>query len=145
MSDKEYLKLKEFYIDLELTNTYLCLLNCIYPKLVMNGYKELIDKLPSVETNIKLIDNINIIRFKLLKEIINGTKFKLSEHTLSKFDTKNKYKLNDLFMVFISFTEKYATSKIKNNKEFLDFMVELYESSIIVCIIKQIGTEYNKI
>ena len=140
-------RIKEFYIDLEITTHYLSLLNHIYIALSNHGFKELLEKLPSSDLIIKLITNITSVRFKLLREIIDGIKIdKSSKLKKFTFDPNADYEIDDLIVRFIALTEGYAVSeKIKNKSEFLEFMNNLAESSMIVCIIELIGKQFSEI
>lgn len=135
-------KIKEAYIDLEIMNYYLVTLNNIHIKLETYDFKSLTKTLPSINSIMKLINNLSIIRFKLLKEIVNNTK-------INKMDKKIKFNINDkcdikkLFNIILKLVNKYKLKQ--NNKQFLNFIINFNDSRIIEYIIEQIGTQFEKI
>ena len=139
-------RIKEFYIDLEITTHYLSLLNRVCFALSNYGFNELLEELPSTDLITKLIINISSVRFKLLKEIIDGIKIdKSSKYKKFTFDANGDYEIDDLMVRFIALTEYYVTEKIKDKSQFLEFMNNLAECSMIVCIIELIGKQFGKI
>ena len=135
-------KIKEAYIDLEIINYYLVTLNNIHIKLETYDFKSLTKTLPSIDLIMKLINNLSIIRFKLLKEIINNTKINKMDKKI-KFNMDNKCNIKKLFDMILKLINKYKLKQ--NNKQFLNFIISLNDSSIIEYTIEQIGAQFEKI
>jgi len=138
---------KEMYIDLEIINYYLILLNDIHDELKNQNITSLYKSLPSTNLIMKLMNNLCIIRFKLLKEIINKSKISNSEYKKIKFNSSSNKDINKLFNTLLKLTNKYVSKQNKNkeNNHFLNFILDMDDLRIIEYTIEQIGNQFEKI
>lgn len=143
--DNQSDKLKEVYIDLESMTHYLTLLNHIYVELAHHNFKSVIEKFPASNIIAELIISISNVRFKLLKKIINNDKIvKSSSYEKFKFnENKVNHDVDALFIVIMTLCDIYTVAE--HEKDFLNFILNLNETSIILCTLERMLILFDEI